>query len=114
MMEENSTEMQQVMERLAKVERQNRWIVRGGLGLVLLCGSVLLIAAHKPQEPAAKIIEAQGFVLRDAAGDLKATLGMTNSGPQLMLYGSEPATLAYLDVDKNGPSLVLVSNLGAC
>jgi hypothetical protein len=43
-METNSAETQQVMERLARVERQNRWLVRGGLALVLCCGIVLLLA----------------------------------------------------------------------
>jgi hypothetical protein len=122
-----NAEMQQVMDRLARVERQNRWLVRGGLALVFACGSVLLMA----QNPIARTIEAQAFVLKDATGKVRAELHMTDTGPELALYSDSQSTaevhlgaiknvgwglgvlgdqaegIAILRVDRNGPGLGL-------
>jgi hypothetical protein len=111
-METNSVEMQQVIERLTRVEKQNRWLARGGLALALSCASLLLMA----QKPDAQTIEAQGFVLKDAAGQVRAELHMANSGPELRLYDSQGRgktnTLARIGADENGPSLDLFTKEG--
>jgi hypothetical protein len=100
-------EMQQIMDRLAKVERQNRWLMRGGLALLLSCASILLMA-QKPQQPSTKIIEAQGFVLKDAAGKVRAELHFTvNGDPELRIYGSEPKTWAIVSADKDSLGMSL-------
>jgi hypothetical protein len=100
------------MERLARVEKQNRWLVGGGLALVLSCASVLLTA----QKPVPQTIESQGFVLKDAAGQVRAELHMTGSGPELRLCDSQGRgksnTLALIGADENGPSLDLFTKEG--
>jgi hypothetical protein len=103
-------EMQRVIDRLERVERQNRCLVRGGLAFALLCGGVLLMA----QKPLTRNVEAQGFVLKDAAGKVRAELHMTESGPELALYGaqgpgtsSRPGKSASLMLTKDGPELLL-------
>jgi hypothetical protein len=105
-MEANNPEMQQLTERLARVERQNRRLMRGGVALVLSCGSVLLMA-QKPQKPASQTIEAQAFVLKDAAGGVRAELHMTPSGPALSIYGTEGFGDANLSAGSDGPRLQL-------
>jgi hypothetical protein len=102
-METKTLEMQQVMDRLERVEAQNRRLVRGGLALVLLCGSALLIA----EKPFARDIEAERFTLKDAAGKVRAELAMTEAGgPELVLY-SDGGIKALLNADNSGPNLVL-------
>jgi hypothetical protein len=106
-MESNNAEMQQVMERLARVEKQNRWLVRGGVALVLCCASLLLMAP----KPSARTIEAQSFVLRDDAGSVRAELHMKDKGPELALYpayaGPKAAVKVGLSLNEDGPELVL-------
>jgi hypothetical protein len=103
-METKNPEMQQVMERLARVEKQNRWLVHGGLVLVLSCGIVLLMA----QKPVTRTVEAQGFVLKDATGEVRAELHMADSGPELRLYDSQHNTFALIGASKKtGPLLAL-------
>jgi hypothetical protein len=103
-MESKTAEMQHLMERLERVERQNRWLVCGGLVLVLLCGSVLLMA----QKPLAQDVEAQKFVLKDAEGKERAELHMTDSGPELALLSSSPSGAeAHLNLNNGAPGLVL-------
>jgi hypothetical protein len=109
-METEDLEMQQVKDRLAKVERQNRWLIGVGLALVLSCGIVLLTA----QKPVARTIEAQGFVLKDAAGKVRAELHITDSGPELRMYDSQHNTSALLIQDeKIGPTLALFTEQGS-
>jgi hypothetical protein len=103
-METQNLEMQQVMDRLERVERQNRWLVRGGLALALSCGIVLLMA----QKSLARSIEAQKFVLKDTAGEMRAELHMTDTGPELAIWGnSRSVPDIRLLPDKAGPSLAL-------
>ena len=101
-----NAEMQEVMDRLAKVERQNRWLVRGCLALVLSCGIAMLMA-QKPLESVAQTIEAQAFVLKDAAGEVRAKLHMTGDGPELRLYDSQHNTFAVIFLHKDGPGFSL-------
>lgn len=108
-METKNADMQQVMDRLERVERQNRWLVRGGLVLVLSCGSVLLMA----QKPLARSIEAEKFVLKDTAGKVTAELHMTDSGPELALYStSKVGARANLFVKEGETGLVLYGGEG--
>jgi len=67
-----------VVERLEKVEhqnhrleRQNRWLRLGMLAVLAVVGGLLLLGMGKPK----KVIEAQKFVVRDADGRVRATLG---------------------------------------
>jgi hypothetical protein len=119
-MEPNHTELQpegelrHVMARLERVEKQNRILVRSGAALVLLFSIVLLTA----QKPFTRIIEAQGFVLKDSTGKARAELHLTDSGPELILYGaqgrsaSQTATAARLRVANDVPVLGLSSQEG--
>jgi hypothetical protein len=107
-MEANHAEMQQIMGRLEKLERQNRWLVCGGLALVLSCSIVLLIA----QKPLARSIEAEKFVLKDATGEVRGELFTTDIGPRLILYGSQHKSSASLGVFDDVPVLGVNSKDG--
>ena len=63
-----TSEMQAILERLARLERQSRRLKRGLLATVGAVGALVLMAQAKPKSTT---IEAQAFILRDD----KATYG---------------------------------------
>jgi hypothetical protein len=56
--------------------------------------------------PRARIVEAEGFVLKDAAGKVRAELAVDKDGPRLGLRDEAGRTRAELAVGKYGPRLV--------
>ena len=75
-------------ERIERLERENRrW--RWGSGLALIAGLVVMIGgAQKANDP--KVVEAEGFIVRDKDGKERVRLGLaTNGGPTLFLRGKD-------------------------
>ena len=67
-----------IEQRLAKLERQNRWM-RRAFGLALACVAfVVLMGQGKANKPGP--VEATAFVLRDADGKNWGELGITDNG----------------------------------
>src|SRR5437867_7441354 len=81
---ENSAELASLIDRVSKLERQNR----GGKILLLVLLMVVLVAAVSGQSPTSKskVIEAQEFVVRDGKGKLRAKLYLDDTGPVLAFY----------------------------
>lgn len=87
-----ATELQLLANRIAKLERQNRfWKVTGVL-TVLALASLLAIGVRAQEWPRpaqrAKLIEAESFVLTDANGVTKGEFSTKGGSPSLQLYGS--------------------------
>jgi hypothetical protein len=75
-------------ERIERLERENRrW--RWGSGLAMIGGLVVMIGgAQKASDP--KVVEAEGFIVRDKDGKERVRLGMaTGGGPALFLRGND-------------------------
>ena len=89
--------LQTVMERLAKVERQNRRVKAvGTAALTLLAGALLMGVAA----PTGESVEARAFVLRDDAGQVRAQLAMKEAGPELTFFDArERAQVRLLATD---------------
>ena len=85
---ENSAELASLIDRVSKLERQNR----GGKILLLVLLMVVLVAAVSGQSPTSKskVIEAQEFAVRDGNGKLRAKLYLDDTGPALAFYDSKP------------------------
>jgi len=85
-------ELQLLTNRIAKLERQNRfWKIGGALAAVALA-SLLAVGVRAQQEwprptQRAKLIEAQDFVLTDADGVTKGEFSTKDGNPILELYG---------------------------
>jgi hypothetical protein len=114
-----------VMARLEKLERENRFLKRLGLIVLLAVGAVVAMA----QVPAKRTVIADEFVLKDSAGKVRARLQMDRGAPSLLLYDasgagraelrqnalmlySSPSDLfgdASLILDSDGPTLLLNS-----
>lgn len=71
-----------VLARLDKLERQNRWLKRLALTAVLVAGTGLLMAAQNA--PAKKTVEANHVSLRDDAGNERGYARATPDGLALV------------------------------
>jgi hypothetical protein len=98
-----------VVERLEKVERQNRRLRGAGIAVLVLAVAGLLMGQAMPR---ARIVEAEGFVLKDAAGKVWAKLDVFKDGPGLGLYDENGKPRAMLSAFKAGPGLSLFDENG--
>lgn len=126
-----SKDLAALSARVERLEKQNRRLKQGAMLLLLVIASVGLMAQTKqkststttsqkpkPKTPAAAqppaptgptAIEAQGFILKDMNGHVRAELSLTGSTPSLKFKdenGSALVTLALNDTPA-GPMLLL-------
>jgi len=114
--------------RVERLEKENRKLKRGVLAFLLLIASVGLMAQTRQTPPTSSqrqkgrapapapagptAVEAQGFILKDSNGHVRAELGLTGSTPSLKFKdenGSALVTLA-LNSDAPGGPLLLLSD----
>src|SRR5262249_31295954 len=88
-------------ERLGRREAGRRWPVLALPGVLLLVLTPLLMGQGRP---AAKVVEAERFVLRDAAGTVLAELRPREGGPSLELHDKDGRTRVLLTVAADGAS----------
>ncbi|HSZ19188.1 MAG TPA: hypothetical protein VK770_05315 [Candidatus Acidoferrum sp.] len=69
-MTDKGTDYEALLERIGKVERENRTMKRVALALLIFPLAFMVMA----QSPATKIVEANAFVLKDASGHTRARL----------------------------------------
>jgi hypothetical protein len=107
-MSESTIDLARRVERLERANR--RW--RGGaiLGLLLLASAGLL--GQAPVVPgAAKAVDAERFNLRDAAGHLRGSLGVTTDGTtSLVLYNTAGAHQVGLGVLPDGTASIFLGS----
>src|SRR5262245_59132337 len=130
-METDHPSIEAVLERLKRVERQNRVIRGAGMALLVAGGAVAVMGQAKAPRP----LEARRIILRDAKGKKRAELGLFPDKPALVLYdeaerataalgtfqdvsgwalyGPREQRLAALEVSPSGPNLSLYSLDGA-
>ncbi|HEY6904923.1 MAG TPA: hypothetical protein VI216_11495 [Candidatus Acidoferrales bacterium] len=86
-----ATDLQLLANRIAKLERQNRFWKIGGVLATLALASLLAIGVRAQEWPRptqrAKLIEAGAFVLTDANGVTKGEFSIKDGNPVLQLYG---------------------------
>jgi hypothetical protein len=64
-------------QRLARLERENRWMRRLGAVAVAVAAAVFLVGQGKDKP---RVVEAQKFVLRDSEGKSRAELSLRERG----------------------------------
>jgi hypothetical protein len=111
-MTSQETVIETVLERLTKLERQNRRLKRTGVAALIVAASLAFMGqASKP-----KTIEANEFILRDASGNTRAKLWVdgAKAGEPMGIPGrtfrADP-TLALYD-EQGNPSVFLRGNDG--
>lgn len=94
--------LEDIQDRLLKLERQNRRLKQ--FGVAVLIASTSLIAMG--QAPSKKIIEANEFILRDDSGNVRARLSMTVPAGTAPGF---PAVAELVMFDEKGKKRVAVS-----
>jgi hypothetical protein len=90
----DTPEMQAILQRIERLEADNRRLRRAMLGVALLAAVVLAMGQARPR----RTVEADEFVLRDKAGRKRALLGFDSSGhPSLTFYAENSNFTASLD-----------------
>ncbi|MBI4464281.1 MAG: hypothetical protein HY647_06210 [Acidobacteria bacterium] len=129
-----ATELNDVLKRLEKLERQNRRLKQiGAVALVVIAALVLMGQAFPTRTVAAqsspqRTVEANEFILRDGDGkvramltssglnlidvdgNLRAAVGVTPVGPVLMLQAADQKTRAVLALELGVPILRLYTD----
>jgi len=125
--------MEAVLDRLNRVERQNRITRWVGMALLVAGGAVAVMGQARGTAP--RPLEARKIILRDAKGKKRAELGLFPDKPALVLYdeaeratsalgtfqdvsgwalyGPREQRLAALEVSSSGPNLSMYSLDGA-
>ena len=108
-MRAQAPEVAAVLARLEKVERQNRRLRGAGIAVFVLAAAGLLMGQAMPK---ARIVEAEGFQLKDGQGMVRAELVVDKDGPRMALRDENGKTRAKLIVIKEGPGLALTDENG--
>jgi hypothetical protein len=94
-----------VLERLERLEKQNRRLKSAAALFIIFTSSLVLMSAagHK-----GRTVEARQVVLKDDEGNTRAILGMRSAGPGITLYDANGDKVqALLTVLQTGPVLGL-------
>jgi len=84
-LKKSNSDLEAVHRRLEKLEKQNRrmkWFAAGTV--IALLGVGFLTGQTTPE----KVVEANSFVLKDEAGNVRAALAMVEGSPMLRLFDS--------------------------
>ena len=98
-----SSEWSEVIERLEKLEKQNRRIKQVGTVVLFLAVAVLVMG----QAPPKRTVEANEFILQDTNGKLGAKLAMLPGFSTLALYDENARERVYMLASPFGGSLSL-------
>ena len=79
--------LKSIEDRLASLERQNRWQRISGVALALCLFGTVAIGQAPPGKP--KIIEAEQFIVRDKEGRLRAKLATSHYGTVLSFHEAD-------------------------
>lgn len=100
-----------IEDRLARLERQNQRLRILMLALIVIAAGGMLLSSVRPvraQAPAWKrTVEAEGFVLRDANGRVRAVLDMSAGWPGLVLFDSSGRPVIGLEGTPVGQEISL-------
>lgn len=103
-----TVELNALVERVAKLESQNRSLKRWGIGFAALAGAVTLCSAAAA---VCDVVSAERFVLRDTSGRERAVLTAyeTRGVPQFSLLSSKGQRALTLGVAEDGRAYIEVA-----
>jgi hypothetical protein len=84
-MEPFAAHLEDLHVRLTKLERENRWLKRGGCVVLVGVVSAMLMGQARPS----RTVEAEKFALKDADGRTRAEMSFWESEPLLAFYDTE-------------------------
>lgn len=99
-----------ILERLDRLEKQNRRLRRAIAFLMIIAACLLFVGARFGK---GRTLTASRIVLKDDTGTTRAILGMRSAGPGLILYDENGENVeALLTVLETGPVLSLCDAKG--
>jgi hypothetical protein len=125
---ERTPQQDAILARIARLERANRRLKQGAIVFLVMIASAGLMAQTRQSAPAASqrpkgraaapapaapagptAVEAQGFILKDANGKVRAELGLTGGTPSLKFRDESGSALVSLSLNEGpgGPVLLL-------
>jgi len=116
----DGTRMENLSQRLDRVERENRRLKQAGVAALAVIGAVVLMGqgtwkTAPPGKPG-KIVGAEQFIVHDARGGVRAELGtLPNGTVRLVLYdrGNPGETRVVLSAGSEGsPALTFSDEAG--
>lgn len=99
-----SADLAAVLERLARLERQNRVLKCLGLALICLTGLGILLAADKPAGPGT-VLTANKLVLQDSNGKPRIVLTTHKDQSGIVFFTSDGQQRAFLVAEPSGVAL---------
>jgi len=105
-MRNTSTDLDEVLARLDRLERQNRRTRQIGFALLLVAGAIFWMG-QTAKINVSRALESRRFTLRDAKGKKKAELGVTVGRPALQFFDEEEQVSVSVGVDEDGPGFVI-------
>jgi hypothetical protein len=95
-------EVHAILERVDKLEAQNRRLRRGGLATLILLSAFILMGQTPPSP---RVIEAERFVLKDSDGNVRGWMGTIGKGSELTLGNANAQPMMRLIVSTNASDL---------
>jgi hypothetical protein len=112
-------ELVALLSRVERLEKENRRLKQGALAVLLAIASVGMMAQTKQPAPSSTqkrrppapapapagptAVEAQGFILKDLNGHVRAELGLTGGSPSLKFKDENGSTLVTLALNSDAP-----------
>jgi hypothetical protein len=91
-----------ILERVDKLEAQNRRLRRGGLATLILLSAFILMGQAPPS---LRVVEAQRFVLKDSDGNVRGWMGTIGKGSELTLGNVNAQPMIRLIVSTDSSDL---------
>jgi hypothetical protein len=98
----DTPELQAIVERLSKLEGQNRRLKRGGAAILAALSTLVLMGQAAPSP---RVVEAQRFVLKDANGNVRGWMGVIGKGSELTLGNVNAQPMMGLMVSEDSSDL---------
>jgi hypothetical protein len=102
--------------RVERLERENRRLRRIGLLALVVIGVLFVTAQSQGPEPvlrAETVVATKAFLLTDAGGHPRASIGLLQGQPSLTLYGGDsPTPRVQLGAWTDGSTLMLFDSAG--
>ena len=91
-------ELHAILERVAKLEAQNRRLRRGSVAILSLLSAIILMGQSAPPP---RVVEAQRFILKDNEGNVRGWMGTIGKGSELSLgnVNAEPMMRLIVSTD---------------
>jgi hypothetical protein len=107
---QQTTDQAAILQRLDRLERQNRWMKRGGAVLLVLVGAAALMGSQAPAKD--RTDDSNAFILRDRAGKERAGLTLAANGPVLRFLDEGGKERLRLGMFKDVPGFVFYDSRG--